>query len=250
MKAPTHAERVLLELGIDRPQDIDLEAIAWHLGAVVNYRPMDGAEATIVGGKTKAVIAVNSLSMPERRRFSLGHELGHWRYHRGRCLVCASSDIGRFEASNPLERQADGFASDLLLPGYLVRSYFNKIKSLSLRAVRDIATEFKASLTATLIRLVDEDQFPIAIVCHGQGGRRWGKRSPSVEGWWKFRDDIDPESFAFELLYKGGDDQPHPRLIGADAWFDFRGADRYEIREQSYRVPNDEIITLLILPQR
>ncbi len=182
MKAPTHAERVLLELGIDRPQDIDLEAIAWHLGAVVNYRPMDGAEATIVGGKTKAVIAVNSLSMPERRRFSLGHELGHWRYHRGRCLVCASSDIGRFEASNPLERQADGFASDLLLPGYLVRSYFNKIKSLSLRAVRDIATEFKASLTATLIRLVDEDQFPIAIVCHGQGGRRWGKRSPSVEG--------------------------------------------------------------------
>lgn len=31
-------------------------------------------------------------------------------------------------------------------------------------------------------------------------------------------------------------DEGFPRKIGADAWFDTRGADRYEITEQSFRV--------------
>jgi hypothetical protein len=35
------AERILLELGIERPPDIDLEAIAWTLGAMVKYRTLD-----------------------------------------------------------------------------------------------------------------------------------------------------------------------------------------------------------------
>ena len=35
---------------------------------------------------------------------------------------------------------------------------------------------------------------------------------------------------------------------GADAWFDFRNVDRFEIQEQSFLLPNDEVLTLLILP--
>jgi hypothetical protein len=40
-----------------------------------------------------------------------------------------------------------------------------------------------------------------------------------------------------------------PRKIGADAWFEFRGADNYELQEQSFSLPNKEILTLLILPE-
>ena len=75
MTALTPAERILKSLGIEDPGEIDLEAIAWTRGAVVEYRPLDRCEATIVGSKRKAVIAVNSRSPPERRRFSLGHEV-------------------------------------------------------------------------------------------------------------------------------------------------------------------------------
>jgi hypothetical protein len=78
------AERLLLDLGIGKPQDIDLEAIAWALGAAVNYRPLDKCEAMIVGGDRRAIITVNSKSIPVRRRFSIAHELGHWHHHRGR----------------------------------------------------------------------------------------------------------------------------------------------------------------------
>ena len=63
----TAAERILQSLGIADPQEIDLDAIAWTQGAVVNYRPLDGREARILGSARKAVISVNSRS-PERRR--------------------------------------------------------------------------------------------------------------------------------------------------------------------------------------
>ena len=121
MNAATPAERMLMDLGISEPKEIDLDAIAWTKGAVVNYRPMDGCEATIVGSKRRAVISVNSRSMPERRRFSLAHELGHWHHHRGRVLFCGKNDVCNFEndALNP-ERQADDFASDLILPPFMV----------------------------------------------------------------------------------------------------------------------------------
>ena len=45
LAAPTPAELVLLDLGINSPADIDLEAIAWTLGARVRYRPLDSCEA-------------------------------------------------------------------------------------------------------------------------------------------------------------------------------------------------------------
>ena len=53
MNAATPAERMLMDLGISEPKEIDLDAIAWTKGAVVNYRPMDGCEATIVGSKLR-----------------------------------------------------------------------------------------------------------------------------------------------------------------------------------------------------
>jgi hypothetical protein len=34
----------------------------------------------------------------------------------------------------------------------------------------------------------------------------------------------------------------------ADAWFDFKGSDRFEVTEQSFLLPNEEILTILICP--
>src|SRR3954449_6498714 len=94
MTAVTPAERILIGLAIQSPSDIDLEAIAWSLGAAVDYRPLQGCEALIVGSEKRAVIVVNSGSRPERQRFSVGHEIGHWHHHRGRQLFCGPKDIG------------------------------------------------------------------------------------------------------------------------------------------------------------
>lgn len=250
MTGVSHAERLLMQLGVSRAQDIDLDAIAWHLGAAVKYRRMDSADGTIVGSPKRAVIAINNSTIPTRQRFSLGHELGHWHHHRGRVLFCGPADIGNF-AGGPLdpERQADAFASDLILPGYLVRPKILKFKKMTLGQARELADEFRASMTATLIKILNENRFPILLVCHGKDRRRWFRRAHMVPEWWFPRDDLDADSFAFEKLHKGTDEDTFPRKIGAGAWFEFRNVDRYEIYEQSFRLPDDQILTVLTIPE-
>jgi len=108
------AERVLQELGITDPREIDLEAIAWHLGVRIKLAELDGCEARIIGYHCRAIIRVDSRSRPRRRRFSIAHELGHWRHHRDRMLVCRAEDIGSHNPATPeIERVADGYAADL-----------------------------------------------------------------------------------------------------------------------------------------
>lgn len=243
------AERILLELGIERPQDIDLDAIAWTLGAAVNYRPLDKCEAMIVGSSRRAIITVNSKAIPVRRRFSIAHEIGHWHHHRGRILFCGTRDIGNpaDEIFNP-EKQADQFASDLVLPNFMVRPRVMRIKRPTLAAVREIASEFEVSDTATLLKLVDLNQFPILAICHNKERRRWFRRAPMIPRWWFPRNELDHESFAFDMLFGSATESAFPRKLGADAWFEFRGVERFEVQEQSLRLPHDEVLTLLILP--
>jgi hypothetical protein len=156
--------------------------------------------------------------------------------------------VAPYDANNP-ETQADRFASDLILPNYLLLPRLSKVKRVTLSLVRELREEFQASLTATLLKLVKSNRFPIMIVCHGQQGRCWFQRADMVPGWWFPSDDLDAESFAFELLFGGIDENSFPRKIGADAWFTFRNADRYELQEQSFRLPNDEVLTLLTIPE-
>ena len=47
------AERLLQELGVTEPDEIDLEAIAYYVNARVRYRRLDGCEARIIGWATK-----------------------------------------------------------------------------------------------------------------------------------------------------------------------------------------------------
>jgi hypothetical protein len=216
---------------------------------VVHYRPLDNCEATIVGGKSKAVIAVNSKSIPTRRRFSLAHELGHWHFHKGRILYCTNSDVCN-PAHSELdpEKQADEFASDLILPTYLFRPIALKLKKPSLQAVREIAEEFETSLTATYLKLVSTNLFPMMVVIHDKSRRLWFRRSSGVSGWWFPRSELDPESFAFDMLFKGVSESTYPRKIGAGAWFDFKNCERFEVQEQSFSLPSSAVFTVLTLP--
>ena len=77
------AERILRELGITEPCEIDLEAIAWHLGARIKRCNLGGCEARIIGHRDRAIIRVDRSSHHRRQRYSIGHELGHWHHHRG-----------------------------------------------------------------------------------------------------------------------------------------------------------------------
>ena len=166
-------------------------------------------------------------------------------------LLCDKHDIGNFGGSaiNP-ERQADAFASDLILPNYLLTPRLQKIKKPTLAAARELADEFCASLTATLLKMTLSDAFPMTIAYYNKTMRRsWFEKAPMIQPWWRPVQMLDLETFAADMLLKGAVEQSFPRKMPADAWFDFKGSNRFEISEQSFLLPDDEILVVLTLPE-
>lgn len=248
MKGLAPAERLLKELGVTDPKEIDLEAIAWTLRARVRYRPLDGCDACITGDTERAIITVNSRSPPRRRRFSIGHELGHWQQHRGRILVCRADDIGRGRRNaSTAERTADAYAADLLMPAYLFKPVARAYSKLDFATVRAIADVFDASYTATAIRLVETGHAYALLVCHGREGRKWFTSTPGVPERWIPRKDLDEGSRAPDVLSGRVGDDAGLRKIGADAWFDRTEAGRYDVLEQTISVGTDEILSLIVI---
>jgi hypothetical protein len=239
------AERLLQELGITEPDEIDLEAIAFHVNADVRYRRLDGCEARIIGTDNKAIITVNANSSPRRKRFSIAHELGHWHHHRGKCLACKVEEYRPRDALSP-ERLADGYAADLLMPYYLFRPLARQHGKLTFKAIAALAELFNASKVATAIRLVESDCWPALLVCHGPNGRKWFTRAPSVPQRWFPQQHLDADSFAFGIQFGRRPDDPIPRKIGADAWFDRWDAERFEVHEQTLRISPSETLTLVL----
>jgi len=245
------AEETLRELGVVNPEDIDIEAIAWCLGARVKFRPLDGCEARIVGNGDQAIITINSRGWWRRKRYSVAHELGHWKYHRGRILVCRHDEIGRAGRDYPTaERVADLYAAQLLMPAYIFDPIVRAHPKLTFQTVSTIADLFETSVTATAIRLVQGRHSPALLVCHGPKGRKWFTRSPDVPERWFPQDELDTESFAFGVLFGDQANDAMPRKIGADAWFDRADASRYEVLEQTFRTGDDEILTLVSIRDR
>jgi hypothetical protein len=197
----------------------------------------------------KAVISVNSRSPERRRRFSLAHELGHWHHHRGRVLFCGKDDIGNFanDALNP-EIRGKCVGVPFILPSYLLIPRIQKLKRVTLVAARDMSDEFCASLTATLLKMTLSNQFPMVIGCYNKTKRRWFERAPMIQPWWLPLRALERQTFAADMLFNGAVEENFPRKIPADAWFDFKGSDRFEVTEQSFLIPDEEILTVLTLP--
>lgn len=245
MRRLTHAEKLLQSLGVTTPAEIDVEAIAWHAGAEVRYSDLDSCEARIIGYGDRAIITVDRKSIPTRKRFSVAHELGHWKYHRGRSFVCRKQDIGNeARGANDPERIADAYAADLILPLYLFQPLAAKVKKSTFEAIDEIRCDFQASRTATALRMVDYGPEPAMLICHSQQKRLWFKRGRNVPQRWFPRDELDAESSALDVLH-GSTERTRRSLIGADAWFDRREAERFEVYEQTIKSSNGNALSII-----
>lgn len=240
------AERLLQELGVTEPNEIDLEAIAYYVNARVRYRLLDGCEARIIGKDNEAIITINANSSYRRKRFSIAHELGHWHHHRGKHLACRVEEYRPRDAVSP-ERAADSYAADLLMPYYLFRPLSRQQSKLTFKTVTALSDTFNTSRSATAIRIVESNHSPALLVCHGPNGRKWFTRSPSVPQRWFPQDSLDANSYAFDVQFGGEIDDPIPRKIGADAWFDRWDAERFEVHEQTMRIGPEETLTLVLI---
>lgn len=238
-------EKLLDELGINEPEEIDIEAIAEYCGATVVYKVLSGCEGRIIGYGERAIITVNSSSRRERQRFSAAHELGHWMCDRGNiALSCTENMFNEdwFQGSSR-ESRANRYAADILLPKAMFSQKAHK-RDITFTTVQDLSNIFKTSLTATAIRLVELGSYPAMIVCGDLKSRRWFTRGPDVPGkLWPCKS-LDKESMAYDLL-TGSSTNLSPINMPADVWIDHRDAHQYVIREHSIKISGDLVLTLL-----
>ena len=237
-------DALLAELGVVRPEEIDVEAIAQYCGATVVYEPLRGCEARLVGYKDVAIITVDPGSRRERQRFSAAHELGHWMRDRGRAAFTCAEELFATEWSrdNP-ERRANDFAAELLLPESMFRDEARN-RDITFDTVRDLAQSFTTSLTATAIRLVHLGSFPALICCYDKHRRRWFRRGEDVPAVLWPHEEPGVGTLAHDLLAGGAVDD-EPVEVCADSWFEFEGADRVPVVEHSIRVTQDLVLSLL-----
>lgn len=111
---------------------VDLDAVAKHLKIRIVYDDFDDSVSGILVVKNgKKVIGVNKRHHPNRQRFTIAHEIGHFVLHH-RYSRDPNNDIhidkkwAYFRAAMPgqivdeRERQANQFAAALLMPEQLV----------------------------------------------------------------------------------------------------------------------------------
>lgn len=110
--------------------------------------------------------------------FTLAHELGHFFLPKHReYLVTSRSPHGSFTefTADPLvEQQADFFASGLLMPSYLLRSFVNRENFVSRVNFHDTRRAFQVSLTGMLVRWTQLSDFPCATIATRDGQIEFG----------------------------------------------------------------------------
>ncbi len=100
-------------------------------------------------------MVLNETESPQRRRFTLAHELRHWVCQ---CLegqtapvYCRAQDVSA-SADRLLEREANVFAAELLMPEAGVREEWSRVESAN-----DLAARFGVSGEAMRWRLYSFD---------------------------------------------------------------------------------------------
>lgn len=241
-------DELLAHSFVDHPDDIDLDVIAFQEGLEIKDKPLVGCEANLVGFGDKGIITVAPGVPVERRRFSIAHEIGHWEQHRGMSFSCRVEERALDKAARSTEREADDYASLLLMPANLFREAIaSNMGEVSLALINELGSIFRTSFPAAAIRYVELSGEAVVLVFNGAGDPRrwWCSRSKRVpEHRWVTRE-VNSDTFAHDLLTAA----PGTKLQGkmpAEVWFDGLPEDKYQLMELSVR-RQEGVYTLLHL---
>ena len=244
----TPAERLLQELGITEPKEIDLEAVAFHLGARVRYRRLEGCEAQIIGRNDAAIItigegchacAVSASRSPMKlgtgpiitvRRSSAGSRNPD---HRTGCLQSASPTLSRLT---------------FLCRGICSRLPRRAHPKLNFKTVDALAASLQDKPDSNRNSPCRRGSLPCPTRLSQQPGPQMVHQRAKLclrDGFPKTPS--TPRASPLASCMVGNADDAMPRKIGAEAWFDRWTAANHEVHEQTIRTGEDEILTLILI---
>ncbi|HVZ80512.1 MAG TPA: ImmA/IrrE family metallo-endopeptidase [bacterium] len=152
-------EKLLKMAGISR-LPVDVEKVASQLGVDIKYQSYDGKfSGVLIRHGDRATIGVNSQHHPNRQRFTIAHEIGHYLLHQGDLMVDKTISVNYRGNDTHIdyqkEREANLFASELLMPTKLLSKDLNKyqIDLDDEDQIKELASKYQVSQQAFMIRL-------------------------------------------------------------------------------------------------
>ena len=150
-------------------QDIATQVGIWN----IREQKLGAIEGALVvpKGKIEGEILLHSDLYPERKRFTLAHEIGHFVHpmhhpEHGK-FECKKKDMHLQTAKNNIELrevEANKFASELLLPSFFVQEAFPSIEAINLDALVNLSELFKISKAAAAWKIFDLYKGRIAFI--------------------------------------------------------------------------------------
>ena len=160
----------LLQKGNINEAPIDVERIARNLNIAVKRTPSEDDISGFLlrhpGGQ--AIIGVNTLHHPNRQRFTIAHEIGHFVLHQQEEVhvdrsVVKLRDRASSKGEDPEEVEANGFAAELLMPADLLSGDLARLTFTDLlddRGMQQLAKRYQVSVQAMTNRLVSLGYLP------------------------------------------------------------------------------------------
>jgi len=176
-KGITEAENTLEDLGLDQLPIIPSEFVSvisnddFQVVMETHRFSSEKILGAAQGNESKALIYLNE-NIPDTGRFNFtaAHEIGHVCMHimpqKKMAFECGTKELSN-PFDDPIERQANGFASGLLMPKQLIGGLTDG--EMNWKNIHTISSNCLSSLEATFRRMLLLSKQPFALVIHQSG---------------------------------------------------------------------------------
>ena len=180
----------------------------------------------------------------QKWRFVIAHEMGHFLRHPNddNFEACTRGDLSNYTGTGR-ESEANDFASELLMPGFLFKKKCDRNRP-SLRDIVEIATDFQTSVTATALRFVLFAPEPCAVIHSTDGIVDWLDWSPNFCVGIRRGTRLNDRTYAGDL-FAGKHVDDRASQVDGDAWSDSAWAADIELFEHSRKVAPGSVLTFL-----
>jgi len=250
LNAKKEAEIITKQFCITKPEQIELEAIAAFYDVYCREDVIEGSDARIQIRGDKAIVTINSaIPEPERKRFGLAHEIGHFILHREKANTydCTNRDFLTWYKESSNEPQANVFAAELLMPERIFSPLISNCQP-SFRIIKSLATLFRTSLTATAFRFVELNKNPCALICVQEAKLSWRCWSDLFHQRILPRGtDIDQCCYAGTYFLDGVRPPEEPQTVPPIVWLDTPDlVQGYRLYEQAVCMPSYRTVLTLL----
>ncbi|AFH50177.1 Hypothetical protein IALB_2474 [Ignavibacterium album JCM 16511] len=245
------AEHLIDKYCIRSHRDLNLKEIANAEMLVIEETDLNGLLGRVMFNEDMGLIQINkSITNEGLKRFTLAHEMGHFlisKNYRWNKHGCTFDSLGNYNSNKGHEAEANQFAAELLMhkPWF---SKFIKNIPICMDLIKQIADEFKVSVTAAAIRYAEIGQYPIAVILSKNSVVQWSFINSYFPCRYLPPGIVVPKESNVWDYFNGKQMAEDENMIPALSWFkeDIRCKQSTYFYEQSIVIPaTDSVLTIL-----